>query len=48
MLDVLSCPSCKNSTLIEKESTLKCETCNLIYEVKNGIPILLPKKVGTK
>ncbi len=47
MFELMSCPRCKNSDLIQKDSSYECSNCNEKYDIKNGIPILLPKKVGT-
>ena len=42
MLDILACPKCKGPvSLTEKEDGLVCETCKLIYEIKDDIPIML-------
>ncbi|MBC8318942.1 MAG: Trm112 family protein [Desulfobulbaceae bacterium] len=42
LLDILACPQCKGPvTLTEKEDGLVCETCKLIYEIKDDIPIML-------
>ena len=47
MLELMSCPRCKNSDLIHKVSSHECDNCNEKYDIKNGIPILLPKNIGT-
>lgn len=42
LLDILACPQCKGPVkLTEKEDGLVCETCKLIYEIKDDIPIML-------
>ena len=42
LLDILACPKCKGPVkLTEKEDGLVCETCKLIYEIKDDIPIML-------
>lgn len=42
LLDILACPKCKGQvTLNETKDGLICEACNLIYEIKNDIPIML-------
>lgn len=42
LLDILACPQCKGSvTLTEKEDGLVCETCKLMYEIRDDIPIML-------
>ncbi len=41
---ILSCPQCKNLLNEDKkESILNCETCGIDFDVKEGIPILIPK-----
>ena len=47
MFELMSCPTCKNSILIYKNSSFECDNCNVKYDIVNGIPILLPKNVGT-
>ena len=46
--NILACPDCKGSIreIVINQRTLGffCETCRLIYPVKDGIPILLPKR----
>jgi len=41
---ILSCPHCK-SILIENEdvSKLNCGKCAIEFDIKEGIPILIPK-----
>jgi len=42
LLDVLACPKCKNSVrLNESGDGLICDRCLLLYEIKDGIPIML-------
>jgi uncharacterized protein YbaR (Trm112 family) len=45
LLDILACPACKSEIeLIEYKKDrhgLKCSKCNLIYPIKDGIPIML-------
>ena len=42
LLDILACPKCKGPVqLTENEDGLVCSTCKLIYEIKDGIPIML-------
>ena len=40
LLKLLCCPKCKGNLKLIKES-LKCIICGKIYEIKQGIPILL-------
>lgn len=42
LLDILACPKCKGPVkLNEKEDGLTCETCRLLYEIRDDIPIML-------
>ena len=42
LLDILACPKCKESVkLTAAEDGLVCETCSLIYEIRDDIPIML-------
>ncbi|EDP76431.1 Trm112 family protein [Hydrogenivirga sp. 128-5-R1-1] len=43
LLEILACPVCKGDLLYEEEKDiLVCERCGVYYEVKEGIPVLLP------
>ena len=42
LLEILACPKCKGEIYLdEKEGTLKCDKCRLMYEIKDDIPIML-------
>ena len=41
LLEILVCPKCKGK-LKESKDRLLCEKCGKEYEVKDGIPVLLP------
>lgn len=42
LLDILACPKCKGDlTLKDDESGLVCKACELFYEIRDGIPIML-------
>ncbi len=42
LLDILACPKCKGSVrLTEDMHGLLCEQCRLIYEIRDGIPVML-------
>jgi uncharacterized protein YbaR (Trm112 family) len=42
LLDILACPKCKGPVqLIDEQNGLICHTCNLIYEIRDDIPIML-------
>lgn len=44
LLDILACPQCKGELIYDKDRGLICESCRLIYEVKDGIPVMLIDK----
>lgn len=45
LYEILVCPVCKASLKYNAKKTgLICSKCKEIYEIKEGIPILLPKK----
>jgi len=42
LLNILACPKCKGEVkLTEKEDGLICESCGLLYEIREGIPVML-------
>lgn len=42
LLEILACPKCKGDIRpADKEDGLVCETCKLLYPVRQGIPIML-------
>jgi uncharacterized protein YbaR (Trm112 family) len=42
LLEILACPKCKGDIrLNDKGDGLICETCRLVYEIKDDIPIML-------
>ena len=42
LLDILACPKCKGDIhLNEKEEGLICDSCKLLYEIRDDIPIML-------
>ncbi len=42
LLDILACPKCKGSLKLNKKGDgLICETCKLVYEIRDDIPIML-------
>ena len=42
LLDILACPKCKGDIhLNENEDGLVCDTCKLLYEIRDDIPIML-------
>lgn len=42
LLDIIACPKCKGPVqLTEAQDGLACPTCQLIYEIRDDIPIML-------
>ncbi len=42
LLDILVCPKCKGDLeLSPNKDGLICRNCKLVYEIKDGIPIML-------
>ena len=42
LLDILACPKCKGDIhLNESEDGLVCDSCKLLYQIKDDIPIML-------
>ncbi len=42
LLEILACPKCKGSIhLNPTEDGLVCESCRLVYEIRDDIPIML-------
>ena len=42
LLDILACPKCKGDIhLNDKKDGLICETCRLMYPIKDNIPVML-------
>ena len=42
LLDILACPKCKGDLkLTDKQDGLICETCKLLYEIRDDIPVML-------
>ncbi len=42
LLDILACPKCKGDLhLNDQKDGLICDTCRLLYEIKDGIPVML-------
>ena len=57
LMDIICCPACKGGLQLsidkEKENVilqghLICNTCNVNYDIIDGIPDLLPKKSAKK
>ncbi len=42
LLDILACPKCKEAVVLnETKDGLVCEKCRLLYEIRDGIPVML-------
>jgi hypothetical protein len=42
LLDILACPKCKGDVHLNKsEDGLVCDSCKLLYQIKDDIPIML-------
>ncbi len=42
LLDILACPKCKATVKLTRDSRgLVCEACELVYEIREGIPVML-------
>lgn len=42
LLDILACPKCKGDIYLnETKDGLVCDTCKLLYEIRDDIPIML-------
>lgn len=40
LLDLMACPVCK-CNLIKSKIGLECDVCDISFEVKEGVPVLL-------
>ncbi|MDA8161574.1 MAG: Trm112 family protein [Desulfobacteraceae bacterium] len=48
LLDILACPKCKGDVRLNDEKNgLICDRCGLIYEIREGIPIMLIDEAKT-
>ncbi len=47
LLEILACPKCKGDiSLNEDESGLICDSCKLLYPIKDDIPVMLVEEAG--
>jgi hypothetical protein len=47
LIDILACPDCRGKIKYSqkgRKESLQCQKCKRVFEVKNGIPIMLPKE----
>jgi len=44
LFDILACPVCRGDLEYNPDKTkLLCKKCGKVYDIKDGIPVLLPK-----
>ncbi len=42
LLNILACPKCKNSLKLTKDKDgLSCSKCNVVYPIREDIPVML-------
>jgi len=42
LLEILACPKCKKGVRLDEQArALICDRCLLMYEIRDGIPIML-------
>lgn len=42
LLEIIACPKCKGAVRLDAERIgLVCPACQLLYEIRDGIPIML-------
>ncbi|WP_457577301.1 Trm112 family protein [Desulfomarina sp.] len=41
LLEILACPQCKGAVKLKEAEGILCEKCKLLYEIRDGIPIML-------
>jgi len=45
LLEILACPKCKGPVSLDQdEKGIICQKCRLLYEIKDGIPVMLIDK----
>lgn len=44
LLEILACPNCKGPVKLKDETAIVCEKCLLLYEIQDGIPVMLLDK----
>lgn len=48
LLAILACPKCKGAIkYIEEKEGLACEKCMLLYEIRDGIPVMIIEEAKT-
>ncbi|WP_245587808.1 Trm112 family protein [Desulfovibrio inopinatus] len=49
LLEILACPKCKGDlTPVTSETGLFCEDCNVVYPIREDIPIMLVDEAVAK
>ncbi len=43
LVEILACPLCRGGVEYEKAEGIVCRNCRLTYEVRDGIPVMLPE-----
>jgi hypothetical protein len=45
LLEILVCPVCKTPVALTPDHAgLKCQTCRLVYPIRDDIPVMLPEE----
>lgn len=44
LLNILACPQCKGAVKLKEGAGIICEKCALLYEIHDGIPVMLIDK----
>lgn len=44
LLEILACPKCKGAVKLHDDKGIICEKCKLLYEIQDGIPVMLIDK----
>lgn len=44
LLNILACPKCKGAVKLKENSGIVCEKCELLYQIQDGIPVMLIDK----
>ena len=44
LLEILACPQCKGAVKLQDDQGIICEKCELLYEIKDDIPVMLVDK----
>jgi len=42
LLEILACPICRKLLVVHGEDALKCNECQRVYPICDGIPMLRP------